>query len=123
MDFNESALDGFGEQALCQIPREDRGEKGDDVEPQRIFLSEIRKSQHGKSEPLFQFGLQTEPLHAENSRGAICEFSHSCSNDSRFKASALSSLNFGVRPKSYYAPRRRNHDAERRATKSANPRF
>ena len=36
---------------------------------------------------------------------------------------ALSSLNFGVRPKLYDAPRRRNHDAERRATKSANPRF
>ena len=37
--------------------------------------------------------------------------------------SALSSLNFGVRPKLYDAPRRRNHDAERRATKFANPRF
>jgi len=37
--------------------------------------------------------------------------------------SALSSLTFGVRPKLYDAPRRRNHDAERRATKFANPRF
>ncbi len=29
----------------------------------------------------------------------------------------------GVRPKLNDAPRRRNHDAERRATKFANPRF
>ena len=41
----------------------------------------------------------------------------------RFGPSALSSLNFGVGPELYDAPRRRNHDAERRATKSANPRF
>ncbi len=37
--------------------------------------------------------------------------------------SALSGLNFGVRLKLYDAPRRRNHDAECRATKFANPRF
>ena len=39
------------------------------------------------------------------------------------QARSLFSLNFGVRPKLYDAPRRRNHDAERRATKFANPRF
>ncbi len=35
---------------------------------------------------------------------------------------ALSRSIYGVRPKLYEAPGRRNHDAERRATKFANPR-
>jgi len=39
------------------------------------------------------------------------------------QASALSSLHFGVRPKLCDAQRRRNHDAERRASKFANPRL
>ena len=39
------------------------------------------------------------------------------------RPSVLSGINFGVPPKLYDAPRRRNHDAERRATKFAIPRL
>ena len=39
------------------------------------------------------------------------------------RASASSRVSFWVRPLLYDAPRRRNHDAERRATKFANPSF